>query len=85
MGELGATGEQRVAALGAHIDTYRAEVRTLIIYIKNVSLIHTGCKLYYIREDLINITLLTWFKMIFVDFATKKLTKRHICVVGELI
>lgn len=47
---------------------------------------HTACRLYYIYADLINdITLLTWFKMIFVDFATKKLAKRHFFVVARLI
>lgn len=34
VGELGATGEQWVAALGAHINTYRVGVRILIIYME---------------------------------------------------
>lgn len=47
---------------------------------------HAGGRLYYIPAHLINdIALLTWFKMIFVDFATKKLAKRHFCVVDGLI
>lgn len=45
-----------------------------------------GCRLYCIRAALTNdITLLTWFKMIFEDFATKKLAKRHFCVLDGLI
>lgn len=44
--------------------------------------IRTGGRLLYINADSINdFAFLTWFEMIFVNFAAEKLAKRHfLCV-----